>query len=732
MASPHSTALAADGGPPSISATPLRRKRLLRIATMATATALGIAGATLPAHAAEPRPDLPVGATVELASTTVAPGGEISFTGTGWTGANGNGAVVGAIKLDDVTALNTEPVKATAAGAISGKVTLPADVTAGAHWVRFLSGADQAGDPTRSIHAKFTVATPASVTLASSTVQAGKEVSVSAANFAANATITVKLDKTETLGTLTAGADGSVTNGKVTIPANTAAGDHTLYFLAPGVSIQAPVSVITEATPNPDPEPEPEGDGYTVGGTLAGAGGSYEVAVDEPLGKTFVAGPKDGATGSISVIDNAKRTIDTSWSLDAAPYGIAVNTKNHKLYTTDTRADTVSVYDGKTGKLLKTIDGFSGPHGVEVDSVHNLVYVTDPGEGHVVVIDGNTDTIKTTVNTGKTSVQIALDPAHDSYWVSNTGDHTVVQIDRKSNKIINTVETAEGPQNMVVNNATDELYVDNFRASSVQVINTNTATIAATIPVSASPIGISLDPTTNTYFVSHLAKDAATGNSKVSVIDGSKRTLAQELSTKGVALGIGTDSTSHTTYVTDRDSATISVITATGDTLANNNDNRKAGVVIKATVPDTGGLALSVASKSVTLSNAAPNSGLTALVSTGTLPTVTVADLRAANPGWTVTGKVTDFSSTSGSTVAGNRLGWTPSVLTTGANQTVTAGARVSAGSDAGGLVAGATLASAAAGAGAGTATLEAALTLSFPTDTKPGTYAGTLTLTVI
>ena len=117
------------------------------------------------------------------------------------------------------------------------------------------------------------------------------------------------------------------------------------------------------------------------------------------------------------------------------------------------------------------------------------------------------------------------------------------------------------------------------------------------------------------------------------------------------------------------------------------------------------------------------------LSATAALNPVTVTDTRTANPGWTLSGQVGDFSN-GAATIAGGNLGWTPSVVSSSSGQTVTAGASARPGS--GAIKAGATLAAAAAGAGAGTAVVGAGLSLNVPVSTPTGTYGATLTVTVV
>ncbi|QOC90125.1 hypothetical protein [Micromonospora craniellae] len=235
---------------------PIRLGTGLRIGAV-TAAACVAATLTLtgPAAAAEPRPDNPNGATVAIASNTVAPGGTIAFTGTGFVNDDGSGSVVivkindGAIRDSSGSDIFAEVTAADTTGDISGSVTVPADLTGGGHWLRMLTGAG-AGDAVRSVHTeRFTVAVPVvpTVTLATDAVPAGTSLSASGTNFPASTTVTVKLNRGATLTTFTTDAAGSFSGEAVPVPDDTEAGSHTLNFLAAGgVSVPVPFTVVAE------------------------------------------------------------------------------------------------------------------------------------------------------------------------------------------------------------------------------------------------------------------------------------------------------------------------------------------------------------------------------------------------------------------------------------------------------------------------------------------------------
>ncbi|MFE6171966.1 Ig-like domain-containing protein [Streptomyces sp. NPDC056464] len=154
------------------------------------------------------------------------------------------------------------------------------------------------------------------------------------------------------------------------------------------------------------------------------------------------------------------------------------------------------------------------------------------------------------------------------------------------------------------------------------------------------------------------------------------------------------------------------------------------------TTVESGALVISVDDPHVTLPSPQLNADGDLLTTAGAINPVTLTDTRAGNPGWSVSGQVTDFADGGSHQINGQNLGWTPKVTDKGASQTVTPGAAVAAAhgaapGDAGsaGLKSSRSLAG---GTGLGTAHLGADLALNVPTSTVAGTYTATLTLTAI
>ncbi|WP_037675727.1 beta-xylosidase [Streptomyces griseus] len=141
------------------------------------------------------------------------------------------------------------------------------------------------------------------------------------------------------------------------------------------------------------------------------------------------------------------------------------------------------------------------------------------------------------------------------------------------------------------------------------------------------------------------------------------------------------------------------------------------------TTVKAGSLSMSQAGDAVQLSSVDFGKGG---ASKGDLRTVTVKDFRGGPAGWSLTGKVTDFTGP-GAKIDAGKLSWTPACTTkAGSPSTCRAGSPGTVGGS------GATLASTPDGTlTGGEFTVDAGLSLDVPAFTPPGSYSAVLTLTL-
>ncbi|MFJ8792797.1 beta-xylosidase [Streptomyces sp. NPDC102462] len=183
------------------------------------------------------------------------------------------------------------------------------------------------------------------------------------------------------------------------------------------------------------------------------------------------------------------------------------------------------------------------------------------------------------------------------------------------------------------------------------------------------------------------------------------------------------------------DPATTGIVAYEGDAWNADLGAGPAAYVVDDTTPVPDGsqrLTTTVKAGTLSMSQAGDSVALSAVefgqggAATGELRTVTVKDFRGGPAGWSLTGKVTDFTGPGGRIDAG-KLSWRPACATKpGSPSTCGAGSAGPVGAS------GATLAQATDGTlTGGEFTVDAGLSLDVPAFTPPGGYSGVLTLTL-
>ena len=156
--------------------------------------------------------------------------------------------------------------------------------------------------------------------------------------------------------------------------------------------------------------------------------GVYEIVTSDDAVYVASAGGRGGTPpASIVVLDPATLEVKKSIGVTAAANGLGINRKTQKIYTSNTRAGSVSVLDLKTGSVVATIKTDADPRAhvfrVLPDEDTDTVYVSIADkEGKLWVIDGKTNTlVKVVENLGVQPTGLALDKAANRLYAAITG-----------------------------------------------------------------------------------------------------------------------------------------------------------------------------------------------------------------------------------------------------------------------------------------------------------------------
>lgn len=234
-----------------------------------------------------------------------------------------------------------------------------------------------------------------------------------------------------------------------------------------------------------------------------GGAGVYELAVSESTGAVYVAaaGSRTAPGGRIYKLDPKTLAVtDSIDANDAPPFGVGINDKTQTLYTSNTRTNSVSAIDLKSGKVAAIINNGqekSHTREVVVDEARNRVYVSDVGEGSSVwVIDGNTNKYLYSIeNTGKTTTGLAIDSEKRVLYVTNMGTNEIGVIDLEARKLVKSYSAhGERPVNLVLDQPTGRLFVVDQGTNEVNVIKAESGELIRKIPAGKGALGIKMDP----------------------------------------------------------------------------------------------------------------------------------------------------------------------------------------------------------------------------------------------
>ncbi|KGE13765.1 YncE family protein [Sphingobacterium deserti] len=259
--------------------------------------------------------------------------------------------------------------------------------------------------------------------------------------------------------------------------------------------------------------------------------GVYESAFNSKDGHVYVtsAGSRTAPGGALYKINPQNLSIVDSISLkENPPFGIAINNKTQIAYTTNTRTNSVSAIDLKSGKLLATIthgEEKSHTREVIVDEDNNLVYVSDVGDpSSIWVINGKTNTFSHLISDlGKTATGMTFAKSKDKLFVTIMGTNSIAVVDTKTRKIEKSFPSGgEAPINITSDGK--RLFVTNQKSGTLTVLDTE-GKLLKSIATGAGAIGIAYDPVKNRLYSANRQTGTTT------VLDGKTYAVLADLET---------------------------------------------------------------------------------------------------------------------------------------------------------------------------------------------------------
>ncbi len=215
-----------------------------------------------------------------------------------------------------------------------------------------------------------------------------------------------------------------------------------------------------------------------------------------------------------------------------AVYGLGLDETNGRVWATNTRQDTLAVYDQKDLSLIRQFEPGLVPHArdVVVSPETGKVYVSAVGAPGLAVFDAASMAYEGLINIVGPNSRIAFSP-------------TSLHLDAESGRIF------------TPNLSAPELAVIDSRAGKLEKI--------LPLPGAKSAIGVSYDPETKRVFV------AAQGSDALLILDAESGDLVKSVPLGAGPLSVVFDPSSRLAYVSLRGAGTITVLDAEGEIFAN-------------------------------------------------------------------------------------------------------------------------------------------------------------------
>lgn len=244
-----------------------------------------------------------------------------------------------------------------------------------------------------------------------------------------------------------------------------------------------------------------------------------------------------GAEATPLSVSSVPQVIDTI-PVGGSPIGVAVNEKTNRIYVTNFLSNTISVIDGATNTVIKTIDAEAeAPCAAAVNSATNKIYVANCNAGLVTVIDGENHTFVTSIPVGPNTKGIAVNSVTNRIYVTTEGPYDLEVIDGNVDEVIHNIDQPDygGASAVAVNEATNHVYVRMYH--SVHVLDGSTNNFFAVVTGLASHTDarylIDVNPVTNMVYA---LNDYFEG--PLYIIDGESNTLEETLAVPPAGPGL--------------------------------------------------------------------------------------------------------------------------------------------------------------------------------------------------
>jgi len=257
---------------------------------------------------------------------------------------------------------------------------------------------------------------------------------------------------------------------------------------------------------------------------------------------------------SVSVLDTQTHKVVATLATGSEPAGVTVSPDNQRVFVSNPGDGTVSIFTVRNLTHSKTLKVGPGPLAIVAGA--NLLYVADWYEHDIRAIDLITFDVVFHIQVGQSPSGLVLSPDEKKLYVSNRDDNSIMSVDAESGRILARSPTGERPFGITLDSLGERLFVANVKSNSLTVIDTTTMQPITDIAVGDRPYAVTLALADSRAFVTNQYDDT------VSVIDTQTYVVVDTIDVEEYPEGIHTHPDDRHVYVANWFSNSVSVIDA--------------------------------------------------------------------------------------------------------------------------------------------------------------------------
>jgi len=243
----------------------------------------------------------------------------------------------------------------------------------------------------------------------------------------------------------------------------------------------------------------------------------------------------DVATGdSVGVIPDTKGV-----------HGIALVPELNKGYTSNGRANSLTVFNLKTNEVLKQVAAGTNPDAIFYDEFSKKIYAFNGRSKDATVVDAATDMVVATIPLGG-KPETGVSDGKGKVFVNIEDTNEEVEIDAKTYKVLNRwkLDGGEEPSGLAIDRKTNRLFIGCGGNKTMVVMDAGNGHIFGKYPIGGCD-GVAFDPALKLAYASN-------GEGTISVIrelSADKFEFVENITTEPGARTIGIDVLTHKLYL---------------------------------------------------------------------------------------------------------------------------------------------------------------------------------------